>query len=237
MRIFLSSRISPTNKAGQRQSRKRLETRHAGETATNSKGKTVSSGYTKDKRRREGLCTECGGPRSGDLKRRATGALKTMCRECLKANADKQERYRIAAFAKGLCTRCKNKAYRPGKKICQDCADYATAKGKIRREKTFFERRSLNTEGMRNVGSAKMLWSIWKEQRGRCALTGVRLTRHNCEIDHIVPRSKGGSNDRSNIRWLLYDVNQAKRNLMDEEFLNLCRSVIDFEDKRGLNVI
>jgi 5-methylcytosine-specific restriction endonuclease McrA len=197
----------------------------------------VSRGYTKDKRRREGLCTECGGLRSGDVKRRATGVLKSMCRECLKANAAKLQRYRIAAFAKGLCTRCTKKAHKLNRKICQDCADYCTMKSKIRREKTFFERRSLNTEGMHTVGSAKMLWSIWKEQRGRCALTGVRLTRHNSEIDHIFPRSKGGSNDRSNIRWLLGDVNQAKYNLTDEEFLNMCRSVVDFKDKRGLSVL
>jgi 5-methylcytosine-specific restriction endonuclease McrA len=194
-------------------------------------------GYTRDERRRKGLCTDCGGLLSGDLKRRATGTLKSMCRDCLKDNADKQERYRVAAFAKGLCTRCKKKAHKPGRKICQDCADYVTAKGKIRREKTFFERKSLNMPGMRDVGSARMLWSIWKQQRGRCALTGVRLTRYNCELDHIFPRSKGGSNERSNLRWLLDDVNQAKYNLTDEEFLNMCRSVVDFAGRKVLNVL
>lgn len=197
----------------------------------------MARGYTRDRRSLEGLCTECGGALSGDVKRRATGTLKKMCRDCLKANADKQEGYRVEALTKGLCSRCKKKAHRPGKKICQDCADYATKQGRIRRQNTFFERKSLNMPGMRDIGSAKMLWSLWKEQRGRCALTGIRLTRYNCELDHIVPRSKGGSNERSNLRWLLDDVNQAKYNLTDEEFLSLCRSVVAFCLERVIHVI
>ena len=30
-------------------------------------------------------------------------------------------------------------------------------------------------------------------------------------IDHIVPRSKGGTNDKSNLRWVCFSCNQLKK--------------------------
>ena len=72
------------------------------------------------------------------------------------------------------------------------------------------------------------LWRIAKKQKLKCALTGEKLTVKNISLDHILPKSKGGLNNTSNIRLVTSPVNFAKRNLSDIEFVELCRKVLEF---------
>ena len=76
--------------------------------------------------------------------------------------------------------------------------------------------------------SAFELWSIWHKQRGLCSLSGRKLTRENCHIDHIHPASKGGTHTKENLRWVCKDANQAKHDLTDEDFWTLCLEVIEY---------
>ena len=46
------------------------------------------------------------------------------------------------------------------------------------------------------------------------------------EVDHIVPETRGGSDELSNLRLVCTRANEAKGNMMDDEFLELCRNVI-----------
>lgn len=66
---------------------------------------------------------------------------------------------------------------------------------------------------------------LWKQQRGRCALTGRKLDR-TAEPDHKTPRSRGGGDDIANLQWLCREVNRAKRDLPDAEFIALCSNVM-----------
>ncbi len=81
---------------------------------------------------------------------------------------------------------------------------------------------------------------MWEAQDGLCALTGIVLVPNlstnashlstawdEPHIDHIVPVSRGGTHELSNLRWVCAAVNLAKRDLLDEEFLDLCRSVVE----------
>jgi 5-methylcytosine-specific restriction endonuclease McrA len=182
-------------------------------------------------RKERGECTWCGAEVEGDLRNRVTGKLRTMCRKCLRDNADKLARYRQIRHSKGLCERCGKNPPKPSLKNCIECTEKVRFYSKKHQDATFFEKRA-RVGGMQySVASAKMLWSLWKEQRGRCALTGERLTRTNSQLDHIFPVSKGGSNERSNLRWLLAEVNQAKRALTDDEFLLLCKRVVDWAER------
>ena len=70
------------------------------------------------------------------------------------------------------------------------------------------------------------LWSMVKRQRGKCALTGLKLKGNIISLDHIIPRSKGGNNDKSNLHIVLYHANSMKGSLMDQDFINLCSCVI-----------
>jgi 5-methylcytosine-specific restriction endonuclease McrA len=58
-----------------------------------------------------------------------------------------------------------------------------------------------------------------------------KLTNENISVDHIIPKSKGGSNKKENIRLVHKDANLAKRALSDAEFLGLCRQVIAWSKK------
>lgn len=71
------------------------------------------------------------------------------------------------------------------------------------------------------------LRSLWERQGGLCALTGQPMTVADAEIDHIIPQSRGGSHELSNLRWTTRAANQAKGDLLDSEFLALCNQVAE----------
>lgn len=75
------------------------------------------------------------------------------------------------------------------------------------------------------------LWKLWKRQRGLCALTGAKLDR-SAEIDHRLPKVRGGTDDISNLQWVTHQANFAKRDLTDEEFHALCSDVFRWVGRR-----
>ena len=79
--------------------------------------------------------------------------------------------------------------------------------------------------------TALQLWSLWKKQRGLCALTGERLDR-TAELDHKLPKARGGNHSINNLQWVTAKVNRAKRDLTDAEFLVLCESVVRWIGER-----
>jgi len=65
-------------------------------------------------------------------------------------------------------------------------------------------------------------------QQYRCALSGMKLTKEEAELDHIVPVSEGGTNDINNLQWLHYSVNRMKGTMSQDEFLLICRRVTEW---------
>ena len=69
-----------------------------------------------------------------------------------------------------------------------------------------------------------------------CSLTGKRIDLmkpKTYQLDHIVPRSKGGENTLNNCQLVLKEVNLAKHTLSSEEFVKLCREVVDYNDRKN----
>jgi len=73
---------------------------------------------------------------------------------------------------------------------------------------------------------------LWKSQRGKCALSGQRLARENAHLDHKLPKRRGGGDSIENLQWLSREVNMAKRDMTDAEFIAMCANVMSFIGQR-----
>ena len=78
-------------------------------------------------------------------------------------------------------------------------------------------------------GSVRMRELLKKlEQQGnRSALSGEPIDDKNSEIDHIIPVSRGGSSEIENLQWVTRKINRMKHTMTNEEFVEVCRSVIE----------
>lgn len=89
------------------------------------------------------------------------------------------------------------------------------------------------SHGLGNKRGIALLRALWQEQQGRCAVTGAVLhPGSTASLDHVVPKSRGGSNEKSNLRWVLLRINQCKWDMTHEEFVLMCRTVAREQDRR-----
>lgn len=69
-----------------------------------------------------------------------------------------------------------------------------------------------------------------------CYLTGLPIDLskpRSYHFDHIIPTSRGGSNDINNLGICSKEANLSKRDLTPDEFINLCKLVLEHN---GYNV-
>ena len=71
--------------------------------------------------------------------------------------------------------------------------------------------------------SGTIRYEVLKRAKFRCELCGISAAEKALEVDHIVRRNTGGSDDISNLQSLCYSCNAMKRDRDDTDF----RSVID----------
>jgi 5-methylcytosine-specific restriction endonuclease McrA len=86
----------------------------------------------------------------------------------------------------------------------------------------FLQRRGLATWDYRLIESdpvpTDVRYKVLAAAKGRCALCGATSADRRIEVDHVVPRSRGGSNDISNLQALCDVCNRGKSNLDDTDF-------------------
>lgn len=61
-------------------------------------------------------------------------------------------------------------------------------------------------------------YNLLKKAKFRCELCGTPADQKALEVDHIIPRNKGGSDDASNLQILCYSCNASKRDTDDTDF-------------------
>jgi 5-methylcytosine-specific restriction endonuclease McrA len=59
--------------------------------------------------------------------------------------------------------------------------------------------------------------AVWDRDQGTCQYTGQKLTLQNANIDHIIPRSRGGKTDWANCVLTHKEVNAKKADRTPEE--------------------
>lgn len=73
--------------------------------------------------------------------------------------------------------------------------------------------------------TASELMGLLKKQEFKCALSGRKLKPDGSQLDHVFPKSKGGSDDVSNLQWVTTKINRMKGSMSNEEFINVCGEV------------
>lgn len=99
------------------------------------------------------------------------------------------------------------------------------------------EKFSMNKPGVYN----KMLFTVddFLKKIGEqpvCSLTGRPinlLDSRSYQLDHIISRSKGGENSLDNCQLTCREANQAKHELTVDEFISLCREVVNYFDSKS----
>lgn len=84
-------------------------------------------------------------------------------------------------------------------------------------------------------GDKKYMFSVddLKKKIGdnpKCYLTGkpIDLSKSSTyQLDHIVPKSRGGNNSIENCGLACKEANQAKSTMLVSEFIQLCQNVVD----------
>lgn len=64
-----------------------------------------------------------------------------------------------------------------------------------------------------------------------CYLTGRNINLEDSksyQLDHIIPRSKSGNNELNNLGLACRDANQSKTDLTVNEYLVLCKEVLEY---------
>ena len=82
-----------------------------------------------------------------------------------------------------------------------------------------------------NYGSKDVLNKIQTDEyKANCYLTGREINlkeTSNYHLDHVVPRTKGGTNDLDNLQIACKEANMAKSDMLTGEFVELCREVLE----------
>lgn len=72
--------------------------------------------------------------------------------------------------------------------------------------------------------SGAIRYEVFKRARFRCELCGISAGEKALEVDHIIPRNHGGSDDISNFQSLCYSCNAMKRDRDNTDFRGIRKS-------------
>ncbi len=143
------------------------------------------------------------------------------CSTCLEAMRRRSEDRRRERRDAGLCYRCASPLTAGMVKTSelvkfQQCGD------------CFFKHTSKLHTG--SVGIWEALRDIFLAQDCRCAYTGeLLIPGDNASLDHKQPVSRGGDDTPENLQWVTKTVNDCKRNLTHDEFIQFCRRVTQWQ--------
>jgi ATP adenylyltransferase len=72
--------------------------------------------------------------------------------------------------------------------------------------------------------SGTLRYDVLKRSKFHCELCGISAAEKALEVDHIVPRNSGGTDDPSNLQALCFSCNAMKRDRDDTDFRHVAES-------------
>lgn len=152
------------------------------------------------KQREQGLCLEC-------MNKVKEGC--TRCQSCLDRRQRKNAEHKKQAAENGMCAACIYQPQIEGHRLCVKCYCRGVS----------YDRFNTSTHW-------QALLEKFAAQDGKCAISGVQMTLgKDCELDHIVPESRGGAKGIENTQWVLMVCNRMKDNLLEDEFFGLIEQI------------
>ncbi len=79
--------------------------------------------------------------------------------------------------------------------------------------------------------TAKQVMGLVHKQSFLCAISGRTLTPETASLDHIVALGRGGQHAIDNVWVVDHQVNTAKGTLSLDEFIEVCRDVVRWQDQ------
>ena len=86
--------------------------------------------------------------------------------------------------------------------------------------KNIFNHRTLAS----GIVSGSIRYKVLLRAKNRCESCGISNDKKQLEVDHIIPRSKGGKDELSNFQALCYTCNSQKSNRDDTHFKKILES-------------
>jgi hypothetical protein len=159
----------------------------------------LNKGY-RDDRKQRGLCIQCGEPTQNEYVR---------CDKCLAAQKELGQKRKDKLLSEGLCQSCGLEKFVEGQLNCETCC----LKG-------------ISYSLWQTTSRWEELKTLYEKQGGVCPYTGeVIRIGVDASIDHIVPKSLGGSDELSNLQWINYWVNIMKWDRPEEEFKTMITKI------------
>ena len=199
----------------------------------------MTSKRTRDQRRENGLCIDCGDKALDDQCR---------CKNCRDRLLKSGSNRRVKFQELGLCVKCGKSKPEGDHTKCNECLDSQMKAYRKRLESHKTENRQcldcgeptvpnggrcrvcyVKRVSVKRTGSVKnweLLDDKFDKQNGVCPYTGRSLMIGvDADLDHIKPSSCGGTNDLENFQWIFHKANQMKWNYPEEEFLGLVKEI------------
>lgn len=128
------------------------------------------------------------------------------CDMCRKKWLDRKKEKNKILLLNGICIYCQKEKRASNKtRLCSNC----TIKHK-------------SMKLWKTIEKWHELFDLFEEQKGTCPYSGLKITIGiNAELDHITPRSKGGTNNLENLQWVHSWVNTMKYNKTHQEFVEM----------------
>jgi len=151
--------------------------------------------------------------------------------------------YRVT---ENICRKCKvvldgtnwHKCHRnQNYKICKQCY-YGTSferTKRYRRENWLKYKASNFSSCQPGKVSETEITDLFISQKGKCNLCNEELD-YSCHLDHIIPKTKGGKTEISNLQFLCRMCNLGKNNYTDEEYIVHCKKVAEANCDRKVRV-